>query len=157
MYNINFVQFVALFSLGRIWEIYTKYIFLMFYWPEERNELALGTIRYSHHTFPSTAGIGVIECEDIKDHSWNSLWTCPPPGRRVFVGDWVDDSITLATATVKKSHNLGDKKPSCWSIGWGWRQIFNGGPVQILESHQVLMTSEGTKSENIKRCYNEVF
>ena len=52
-----------------IWEIYTKYIFLMFYWPEERNELALGTIRYSHHTFPSTAGIGVIECEDIKDHS----------------------------------------------------------------------------------------
>ena len=70
MYNINFVQFVALFSLGRIWEIYTKYIFLMFYWPEERNELALGTIRYSHHTFSSTAGIGdenVPECEDIRD------------------------------------------------------------------------------------------
>ena len=42
----------------------------MFYWPEERNELALGTIRYSHHTFSSTAGIGdenVPEYEDIRD------------------------------------------------------------------------------------------
>ena len=54
MYTINFVQFVALFSLGRIWEIYTKYIFLMFYWLEERTELALGTKRYSHPPFVST-------------------------------------------------------------------------------------------------------
>ena len=77
MYNINFVQFVALFSLGRIWEIYTKYIFLMFYWSEERNELALGTLRYSHHTFPSTAGSGVNERENSWGPQLKQFWDLP--------------------------------------------------------------------------------
>ena len=84
MYTINFVQFVALFSLGRIWEIYTKYIFLMFYWPEERNELALGTIRYSHHTFSSTAGTGVMS--RVNDALlMKHRRARPSPGRQVYV------------------------------------------------------------------------
>ena len=122
MYNINFVQFVALFSLGRIWEIYTKYIFLMFYWPEERNELALGTIRYSHHTFSSTAGNGtgawwvLIVCE----RQWYTAlmmkrWrTCPPPVRQVYVRSWVDISITLSAATNE------DGCVKCVTPSWSW-------------------------------------
>ena len=115
MYNINFVQFVALFSLGRIWEIYTKYIFLMFYWPEECNELALGTIRYSHHTFLSTAGntIGAWWVSIVCGRQWCAAlvvkqWgTCPAPVRQVYVCDRVEVSVTLSTAII-------EEKSKCW-------------------------------------------
>ena len=102
MYTINFVQFVALFSLGRIWEIYTKYIFLMFYWPEERNELALGTIRYSHHTFSFTARTGVMSLEwTWMMHCW---WNSEGPA--LHLGG------RFASAIERKSHSLFLLPPS---------------------------------------------
>ena len=85
MYTINFVQFVALFSLGRIWEIYTKYIFLMSYWLEERTELALGTIRCSH--------------PPLHPQMMEQSGSCLLPELQVFVCSWMYIPITLSAAT----------------------------------------------------------
>ena len=79
------MQFVALFSLGRIWEIYTKYIFLMSYWLEERTELALGTIRCSH--------------PPLHPQMMEQSGSCLLPELQVFVCSWMYIPITLSAAT----------------------------------------------------------
>ena len=129
MYTMDFKQFVALFSLGRIWEIYTKYIYIQniyfscFTGQKKCNELPfnLGTIRYSHRTFLSTAWM--TDCVRVDGAPYSSpLHLC---GKFSSVLRWRSRSL-LPRPSLEEDHCIDDERVHLTSnVSSTWFVIVN--------------------------------